>query len=286
MRSSSGAWRFSPSAVELARSAASKGRRQSATHAASPTTSATSPPGASHVAPGREALARLDSRPQAAPLGNRNTLPPRLLAPNYPAWQEATVGRLNGGAGSASSTVSHVGPPGGDGLRLFDEQADEVVAPPDAAARPWEHVAVLGGTPASLVIAEVNRPPGSNPLAPFGSGGAVREPPVRDVVSRTHGDPDRATSHHDALGAVADGDRRDDAVRCRVDARDGAVSAGADPHGAQRRRRPNRARGDGDGLCWRFRVPLIGLPSATPEGRRVACPPRDSLPWRGFGRRS
>jgi hypothetical protein len=50
------------------------------------------------------------------------------VAPNYPAWQEAVVGPLNGGAGSASSTVSHVGPPGGDGLRLFDEHGDQVVA--------------------------------------------------------------------------------------------------------------------------------------------------------------
>src|SRR5512132_4727403 len=52
----------------------------------------------------------------------------RLLAPNYPAWQEATSGPLNVGAGSTSNTVSHVGPPGGDGLRLFDERGDQVVA--------------------------------------------------------------------------------------------------------------------------------------------------------------
>ena len=51
-----------------------------------------------------------------------------LLAPNHPAWHEATVGPLNGGAGSTSDPVSHVGPPGGDGLRLFDEQGDRVVA--------------------------------------------------------------------------------------------------------------------------------------------------------------
>ena len=41
--------------------------------------------------------------------------------------EEATVGPLNGAPGSTSSTVSHVGPPGGDGLRLFDEQGDRVV---------------------------------------------------------------------------------------------------------------------------------------------------------------
>jgi hypothetical protein len=40
-----------------------------------------------------------------------------------PAWQQATGGPLNGGSGSTRSTVSHVGPPGGDGLRLFDQQA-------------------------------------------------------------------------------------------------------------------------------------------------------------------
>ena len=58
-----------------------------------------------------------------------------VLAPNYSAWQEATVGPLNGAPGSTSSTVSHVGPPGGDGLlRLFDEQGDRVVAPTDACS--------------------------------------------------------------------------------------------------------------------------------------------------------
>jgi hypothetical protein len=57
----------------------------------------------------------------------RASPPARLLAPNYPAWQEATVGPLNGGSGSTSSAVSHVGPPGADGLRLFDEQGGGVV---------------------------------------------------------------------------------------------------------------------------------------------------------------
>jgi hypothetical protein len=57
---------------------------------------------------------------------------PGVLAPNYPAWQGAIVGTLNGGASSTSRTVSHVGSPGGDGLRRFDEQGDRVVAPTKA----------------------------------------------------------------------------------------------------------------------------------------------------------
>ena len=41
----------------------------------------------------------------------------------YSAGQEATVGPPSGGAGSTSGTVSHVGPPGGHGLRSYEEAA-------------------------------------------------------------------------------------------------------------------------------------------------------------------
>jgi hypothetical protein len=80
--------------------------------------------GRRHLAPGARDDRVGQSRLRTAPRGGEL----RLLAPSYPDWQGATVGPLKGGAGSTSSTVSHVGPPGGDGLRQFDEQGDRVAA--------------------------------------------------------------------------------------------------------------------------------------------------------------
>ena len=54
--------------------------------------------------------------------------------------------------------------------------------------------------------------------------------------------PDGSGSDRDAVGTLADGDRRRDAVRARVDARDGAVERVRDPHGAVAERDRRSAR--------------------------------------------
>ena len=98
--------------------------------------------------------------------------------------------RLNGGAGSTSSTVSHVGPPGWDGLRLFNEQGDRVVALTRAAARRLRTIAGVGFDPL--------RPapmwsPSTSWLAVDGRGACRgRERPDRRYRCRTDAGADRA----------------------------------------------------------------------------------------------